>query len=71
MLQDEAEKRRVGDPLAPDTQIGAINSEDQLHRNLSFMDMARSEGGQVITGGARILTSAVLDATERKAVARA
>lgn len=55
MLQDQAEALRVGDPLAPDTQIGAVNSEDQLRRNLSFMDMARSEGGRVITGGTRIL----------------
>lgn len=55
MLQDEAEKLRVGDPLDLDTQIGAVNSEDQLRRNLSFMDMARAEGGRVVTGGGRIL----------------
>ena len=55
MLQDEAEKLRVGDPLNLDTQIGAVNSEDQLRRNLSFMDMARAEGGRVVTGGGRIL----------------
>lgn len=56
LLLDEAEKLRVGDPLDGDTQIGAVNSEDQLRRNLSFMDMARAEGGTVITGGQRILT---------------
>ncbi|MVO15006.1 aldehyde dehydrogenase [Zongyanglinia huanghaiensis] len=55
MLKGEAEALRVGDPLDLNTQIGAVNSEDQLHRNLSFMDMARAEGGQVITGGTRIL----------------
>ncbi len=55
MVQDEAERLRVGDPLHPDTQIGAVNSEQQLKRNLSFMDMARAEGGQVVTGGVRIL----------------
>ncbi|WP_246079273.1 aldehyde dehydrogenase family protein [Parasedimentitalea maritima] len=55
MLKAEAEALRVGDPLDLNTQIGAVNSEDQLHRNLSFMDMARAEGGQVITGGTRIL----------------
>jgi len=55
MLQDEAEKLRVGDPLLLDTQIGAVNSPEQLQRNLSFMDMARSEGGTVVTGGKRIL----------------
>jgi len=55
LLQGEAEKLRVGDPLDMDTQIGAVNSEDQLRRNLSFMDMARAEGGRVVIGGTRIL----------------
>jgi len=55
LLQGEAEKLRVGDPLDLDTQIGAVNSEDQLRRNLSFMDMARAEGGRVVIGGTRIL----------------
>lgn len=55
LLQDEAEKLRVGDPLAADTQIGAVNSEDQLRRNLGFMEMARAEGGRVVIGGGRIL----------------
>ncbi len=55
LLKCEAEALTVGDPLDLGSQIGAVNSEDQLRRNLSFMDMARAEGGQVITGGARIL----------------
>jgi 4-(gamma-glutamylamino)butanal dehydrogenase len=55
LLQDAAEALRVGDPLAAGTQIGAVNSEEQLRRNLSFIDMARAEGGRVVTGGARIL----------------
>ncbi|WP_417700597.1 aldehyde dehydrogenase family protein [Pseudophaeobacter sp.] len=54
-LAAEAEALRVGDPLDLGTQIGAVNSEEQLRRNMSFMDMARAEGGRVITGGARIL----------------
>ncbi len=55
MLKEHAEALRVGDPLDLETQIGAVNSEDQLQRNLRFMDMARSEGGHVVTGGTRIL----------------
>lgn len=49
------EGMRVGDPLNLDTDIGAINSEIQLHQNLGFVDTAVSEGGQVVTGGSRIL----------------
>ena len=55
LLKAEAEALRVGDPLDLNTQIGAVNSEDQLARNLSFMDKVGPEGGEVITGGARIL----------------
>ena len=54
-LTAEAEQLRVGDPLDLGTHVGAVNSEDQLRRNLSFIDMARAEGGRVVTGGARIL----------------
>lgn len=55
LLKAEAEALRVGDPLDLGNQIGAVNSEDQLARNLSFMDKVDPEGGRVITGGARIL----------------
>ena len=50
-----AEAMRVGDPLLVDTHIGAVNSETQLRANLGFVETARSEGGEVITGGERIL----------------
>lgn len=46
---------RVGDPLMLDTHVGAINSEVQLNANLGFVETAVAEGGQVVTGGARIL----------------
>ena len=46
---------RVGDPLHLDTHIGAINSDTQLQANLRFVETAKSEGGELITGGNRIL----------------
>jgi gamma-glutamyl-gamma-aminobutyraldehyde dehydrogenase len=55
LLKDAAEALRVGDPLDLQTQIGAVNSEEQLARNLHFTDTARAEGGTVLTGGKRIL----------------
>ena len=55
LLQREAEALRVGDPLAAGTQIGAVNSEAQMARNLSFMAGAEAEGGEIVTGGGRIL----------------
>ncbi|MGJ8546583.1 MAG: aldehyde dehydrogenase [Sulfitobacter sp.] len=50
-----AEAMRVGDPLDLGTAIGAVNSETQLAANLGFVQTARDEGGQVVTGGDRIL----------------
>ena len=50
LLKAEAEALRVGDPLDPATQVGAINSEAQLARVAGFM----GEGG-LVTGGHRIL----------------
>ena len=50
-----SEAMRVGDPLKVDTQIGAVNSDVQLQANLGFVQTATAEGGEVITGGARIL----------------
>ncbi len=50
-----SEDMRVGDPLRIDTHIGAVNSERQLTANLGFVETAAAEGGQVLTGGARIL----------------
>ncbi|MCL6283786.1 aldehyde dehydrogenase [Ruegeria sp. 2012CJ41-6] len=56
LLKAEAQALRVGDPLDLNSQIGAVNSDAQLARNLSFMEMAQAEGGRILTGGARILT---------------
>ncbi|MGB7319226.1 MAG: aldehyde dehydrogenase [Planktotalea sp.] len=50
-----AEALRVGDPLDLQTAIGAVNSERQLTQNLGFVQSAQDEGGQIITGGARVL----------------
>ncbi|MBW4960376.1 aldehyde dehydrogenase [Sulfitobacter sp. CW3] len=50
-----AEAMRVGDPLDMNTTIGAVNSETQLAANLGFVETAKSEGGNVVTGGGRIL----------------
>jgi 4-(gamma-glutamylamino)butanal dehydrogenase len=50
-----AEGLRVGDPLRLETEIGAVHSETQLKGNLRFVEAAVAEGGEVLTGGERIL----------------
>ena len=43
----------IGDPLEEKTKIGAINSEVHLKKVLSYIDLAKQEGGKILTGGAR------------------
>ncbi len=45
---------KVGDPLAEDTEMGPLVSEEQLARVSGFVDRARQAGAQVLTGGERI-----------------
>ena len=48
----EATKRlRVGDPLEESTDVGALISEAHLKKVLGYIDLARSEGGTIVTGG--------------------
>ncbi|QLF91961.1 aldehyde dehydrogenase [Pseudomonas sp. ABC1] len=41
-----------GDPLDTDTMVGAQASQQQFEKILSYFDVAREEGAQVLTGGA-------------------
>ena len=42
-----------GDPLDPATMIGAQASSEQLEKILSYIDIGKQEGAQVLTGGGR------------------
>jgi gamma-glutamyl-gamma-aminobutyraldehyde dehydrogenase len=55
LLKAGAEELRVGDPLDPESDIGAINSEVQLQQNLDHAAVAEQEGATRVTGGERIL----------------
>lgn len=44
---------RQGDPLDASTMIGAQASSEQLEKILSYFDIGRQEGAEVLTGGAR------------------
>jgi aminomuconate-semialdehyde/2-hydroxymuconate-6-semialdehyde dehydrogenase len=43
----------VGDPFDPKTKVGALISKDHYERVLSYVDLAKEEGGEVLTGGVR------------------
>jgi 1-pyrroline dehydrogenase len=42
---------KVGDPLAEDTEMGSLVSAEQLERVSGFVDRARKEGAEILTGG--------------------
>ncbi|WP_413336034.1 aldehyde dehydrogenase family protein [Brevibacterium sp. GP-SGM9] len=42
-----------GNPLDTDTMMGAQASNDQLEKILSYLDIGKQEGAEVLTGGAR------------------
>jgi len=44
----------VGDALDPETQMGPAVSEDQMETSYRYIDIARAEGGRVVTGGERL-----------------
>jgi aminomuconate-semialdehyde/2-hydroxymuconate-6-semialdehyde dehydrogenase len=45
---------KVGDPLADDTQQGALVSEAHLRKVMSYIELATREGGRLLTGGRRV-----------------
>lgn len=49
------EKVKVGNPLDPNTQMGAQVSETQLNKILKYIEIGKKEGAKVITGGERFV----------------
>ncbi len=41
---------KVGDPLEPDTDVGAIVSKQHFDKIMSYIDLAKAEGGTILTG---------------------
>ncbi len=45
---------RIGDPQEDDTQLGALVSESHMKKILSYIELAKSEGGKILCGGKQI-----------------
>lgn len=52
---------KQGNPLDIDTMVGAQASSEQLEKILSYFDIGRQEGAEVLTGGARSNQSGELE----------
>lgn len=53
-LAEKVAALRVGDALDPQTQMGPAVSEDQMETSYRYIDVARGEGGRLVTGGERM-----------------
>ncbi|MFN8504738.1 aldehyde dehydrogenase family protein [Kouleothrix sp.] len=58
-LTDAAAKLRLGSGLDADVDIGPIVSESQLERVLSYIDIGRGEGAELLCGGQRASAGAL------------
>lgn len=44
----------IGDPLSQTTKVGALVSEAHMNKVLSYIRLAKEEGGTLVTGGKRV-----------------
>jgi betaine-aldehyde dehydrogenase len=45
---------RIGDPLDPATQVGALISEEHMGKVLTYIGRGKAEGARLLTGGHRV-----------------
>ncbi len=46
-----AKNLKIDDPLLPETEMGAINSQQHFEKILSYIELAKKEGGTILCGG--------------------
>lgn len=54
-------KSKVSFPTDPEAKLGAIVSESHMEKILSYIELAKQEGGTVLTGGKRVHLAAPYD----------
>jgi len=54
-LTTKTKKLKVGHPKENDSNLGAIVSKTHMEKILSCIELAKSEGGKILTGGNRVM----------------
>lgn len=54
LLIKEVKAMKVGNPAKENTDIGSVISHTHMEKVLSYVDLAKKEGGKIATGGGRI-----------------
>jgi aminomuconate-semialdehyde/2-hydroxymuconate-6-semialdehyde dehydrogenase len=52
---ERVKNMKVGPPTKEDTKVGAVVSEPHMEKVLSYVQLAREEGGTVLCGGERVV----------------
>lgn len=52
-LAEKAKKRKLGDPLNPETEQGPQVSQEQLDKIMGYVDLGTKQGANVVAGGKR------------------
>ena len=53
-MVEKMKKLKIDDALKPGTDIGPVVDQSQLDQDLSYIDVARKEGGRLVAGGERL-----------------
>ncbi|NKY48858.1 aldehyde dehydrogenase [Nocardia vermiculata] len=53
MLAERTEQIKLGNPLDPETEMGTVACRAQYEKVLSYIEVAKSEGARLVTGGTR------------------
>lgn len=48
---DKTKKIKIGDPLNPETRMGALISKEHLNRVLDYIEIGKKQGATILTGG--------------------
>ena len=54
LLIDAVNTMKVGNPAQDDSDIGSVISPDHMNKVLSYIELAKQEGGEIATGGNRL-----------------
>ena len=55
-LASRVRSMRIGDPLDPATQVGALISEEHMGKVLAYIARGKAEGARLVTGGHRVVS---------------
>lgn len=51
---EKVSQLKIGDPLNESTNVGAVVSRQHLEKVLSYVELAKEEGGKILLGGKRV-----------------